>query len=68
MFMQPQIMPAMPSLVLGLAALALGILPLLNTFGILSFALPIPEIVFQITLVVVGFLLVLDSLLGFSLA
>ena len=66
--MQPQIMPQIPSLVIGLIALVLGLMPLLAHFGILPLFFAIPEIVLQIVLVLGGLILLLDYALGFSLA
>jgi hypothetical protein len=66
--MQPQIMPQIPSLIIGLLALALGAYPLLIQFGIIPALFEIPAMVYHITLVVGGLILMLDYLLGFSLA
>jgi len=66
--MQPQIMPQMPSLVIGLIALILGAYPILQFFNVIPLKFVLPSLILPIVLVIGGMLLVLDYILGFSLA
>ena len=68
MFVQPLIMPILPSLIIGLLALVVGGVPLAIGLGLIPLAFTMPPMVSQIVLVLVGFLMLLDSLLGFSMS
>jgi len=50
------------SFVLGLAVLAMGAIPILNSMGVIGFTISgIPGIIMNIILIVVGLLLIIDS-------
>ena len=52
------------SLVMGLVFVALGLIPLLFTYGVISFSLPeIPVVVYNILYLIGGVLLLIDWLL-----
>jgi hypothetical protein len=72
MFMQPQIMPIMPSLFLGVFATLIGAYPVLVGLKILGKMAAIDSILTPLILggilAVAGLALILDSILGFSLA
>lgn len=68
MFMQPQIMPMAPSMFMGILALAAGGVPILHKMKILPFTIPPVPLLLEGILAVAGILLVLDALLGFTLA
>lgn len=68
MFIQPLIMPILPSLIMGLIATVVGAYPFLVQFKIIPNLFTIPPIVQGGVLLAVGVLMLLDSLLGFSMA
>jgi len=54
---------------IGIILVVLGGIPVLNSFGIISFTLPeIPLIVLLIVLTVAGYYLVIDGILEFAIA
>jgi len=66
--MQPLIMPILPSFIMGAIATVVGVYPFLVQFKIIPSLFSIPGIVQAGVLLAVGVLMLLDSLLGFSMA
>ena len=64
---QPNLMPKMPSLIVGIIALIAGVIPFLVKAGLIPALPEIPAIAFSIILAVGGLLLVLDAILGFTM-
>ncbi len=56
----------MPTLIVGLVVLALGLIPLLNSMGVIAFNIPqMVGIVMDIIYVVAGILLIIGGVVGF---